>query len=293
MPAGELDSAGQSLQASDPAAALYLPASHDAQSPPLGHASPAIHRQSSLAASETTADGFPRHDKGVLFGKMMLAIRTSHTWGNRVRMLKLPLILTDMKLYAGAIANFYWLTRALELALASKDKADDPILAPVRALGLRLTEGYEADLAELFGEDSWQAAATRARTRVTEAYVTTIEAADSVQLVAASFILYGALVIGGGKQTQAKVRKVFPRCTHALFDVAQDMSAARSAFRACFNDIGKRFPQHHETLVSEASRFMQLNNQVVLSIRCLPFWWMHAAGVAAVAAGALVLARRA
>ena len=246
-----------------------------------------------MAASETTADGFPRDDQGALFGKMMLAIRTSHTWGNRVRMLKLPLILTDMKLYAGAIANFYWLTRALELALASKDKADDPILAPVRALGLRLTEGYEADLAELFGNDSWQAAATRARTRVTEAYVATIEAADSVQLVAASFILYGALIIGGGKQTQAKVRKVFPRCTHALFDVAEDMKAARSAFRACFNDIGERFPQHRETLVSEASRFMQLNNQVVLSIRCLPFWWMHAAGVAAVAAGALVLARRA
>ena len=50
---------------------------------------------------ETTADGFPRSDGGALFGKMMLAIRGSHSFGNRVRMLKLPLILTDSQLYAG------------------------------------------------------------------------------------------------------------------------------------------------------------------------------------------------
>ena len=37
----------------------------------------------------------------------------------------------------------------------------------------------------------------------------------------ASFILYGALVIGGGKQTQAKVKRVFPNCEHVLFDVAE------------------------------------------------------------------------
>jgi heme oxygenase len=240
-----------------------------------------------------TADGFPRNDHGALFGKMMLAIRTSHTWGNRVRMLKLPLILTDQRLYAGAIANFYFLTRALEGALDAKDNAD-PLLQSVRALGLRLTKGYEADLRELFGAE-WEAAAARARTSVTEAYVATIEEADSVQLVAASFILYGALVIGGGRQTQAKVKKVFPRCTHALFDVAEDMPAARSAFRTCFNEIGQKFPEHRQALVSEASRFMELNNQVVLSIRCLPFWWLHAAGATAavVAASALVLARRA
>lgn len=247
-----------------------------------------------MAATETTADGFPRNDKGALFGKMMLAIRTSHTWGNRVRMLKLPLILTDMELYGGAIANFYWLTRALECALDSKDKAD-PLLMHVRALGLRLTEGYESDLKEVFGEKEWQEEATRARTAVTDAYVAIIETADSVQLVAASFILYGALVIGGGKQTQAKVKKVFPRCTHALFDVADDMSAARSAFRTCFNEIGERYPEHRETLVAEASRFMELNNKVVLSIRCLPVWFLPAAATAAaaIAAGVLALARRA
>ncbi len=49
-----------------------------------------------------------------------------------------------------------------------------------------------------------------------------------VELVAASFILYGALVIGGGRATQKKVKKVFSSCSHRLFDVAEDMKAKRA-----------------------------------------------------------------
>ena len=95
----------------------------------------------------STSDGFPRSDDGALFGKMMRAIRGGHTLGNRIRMLKLPLILTDSQLYGGAIANFYWLTRALERALDDPIAQSHPVLAPVRALGLRLTAGYENSLA--------------------------------------------------------------------------------------------------------------------------------------------------
>merc|ERR1719453_399637 len=69
--------------------------------------------------------------------------------------------------------------------------------------------------------------------------------------------------------TQAKVRKVFPSCTHALFDVAPDMKTARAQFKATFTQIGKDFPGECETLEREAARFMALNNSVVLSIRCL------------------------
>ena len=131
----------------------------------------------------TTADGFPVRDGGALYGKMMLAIRGSHSFGNRVRMLKLPIILTDSQLYAGAIANFYFLTRALERALDAPGAKDHPMLARVRALGLRLTAGYESDLRQLFGKE-WEAAAARARTPATDAYVATLEKADPVQLVA-------------------------------------------------------------------------------------------------------------
>jgi heme oxygenase len=132
----------------------------------------------------TTSDGFPASDGGALFGKMMLAIRTSHSFGNRVRMIKLPLILTDAQLYGGAIANFYWLTRALERALEAPAAKEHPILDNVRGLQMQITGAYESDLKQLFGEKEWEDCAMRARTPATDAYVAVIESADPVRLVA-------------------------------------------------------------------------------------------------------------
>ena len=49
-----------------------------------------------------------------LYGRMMRAIRTGHSIGNTIRMLKLPLVFTEQELYFGAIAQFYLLTEALK-----------------------------------------------------------------------------------------------------------------------------------------------------------------------------------
>lgn len=212
------------------------------------------------------------------YGRMMSAIRTSHSIGNTVRMVKLPLIFTDARLYGGAIANFYWLTRTLEACLDRRVAAEPQgVVAELRqGLTLRASEGYEADLAALFGE-GWREQAARARTPATEAYCAILEAASSVELAAAAFILYGALVVGGGKATQRKVRRVLPACEHKLFDVAENMVEARRQFKAAFNQLAEAHPEQEEALVSGAARFMALNNTVVISIRCLPFWWWQAA----------------
>ena len=161
-----------------------------------------------------------------LYGRMMKSISSGHDRANRMRMLKLPLIFTEQKLYAGAIAQFYWLSDALEAQL--QRHADHPMVAKVAELGLCVTPGYASDLKELYGE-GWREVALAARTPATASYVAVLEAADPVSLVAAAFILYGALVVGGGKATQAKVRRVLPGCEHRLFDVAEDMAAARHA----------------------------------------------------------------
>ena len=142
-----------------------------------------------------------------------------------------------------------------------------------------------ADLKQLYGVVGWRQAAEAARTRETAAYMADLQAAEPVSLVAAAFILYGALVVGGGKMTQAKVKKIFPRCDHKLFDVSDDMKAARQAFKNCFTALGKEHPEHFDTLVSEAARYMHLNNTVVLSVRCCG---RKAACVAAGVAAALV-----
>ena len=222
-----------------------------------------------------------------LYGKMMRSISRGHSIGNTIRMLKLPLIFTSAELYAGAIAQFYFLTAALETAL---DKhAEYPMIARVRGLGLNLTPGYAADLKELCGKD-WRSRAEQMQTAATKAYVEIVREASPVELTAAAFILYGALVVGGGKMTQAKVRKIFPSCTHALFDVAPYMKEARAQFKATFTAIGKEFPDEFETLETQAARFMGLNNTVVLSIRCLGRRTSAALGAATLAAAATVLA---
>ena len=69
-----------------------------------------------------------------LYGRMMRSISSGHDRANRMRMLKLPLIFTEAKLYAGAIAQFYWLSDALEAQL--RRHAEHPMVATVAALGL-------------------------------------------------------------------------------------------------------------------------------------------------------------
>lgn len=224
-----------------------------------------------------------------LYGKMMRAIAGGHTFGNRVRMLKLPLIFAEERLYAGAITQFFFLSEALEAQLATH--ASDPMVAKLREeLALNVTPGYVADLKQLYGEAAWRRTAESVKTAATAEYVKDLEAAGPVSLVAAAFILYGALVVGGGKMTQAKVRKVLPHCEHALFDVADDMKAARAKFKAVFTALGKEHPEHFDTLVSEAARYMALNNTVVLSVRCLGRKAaLVAAGCAAVACAIVVV----
>jgi hypothetical protein len=248
----------------------------------------AIHAETVVAAE--AADVPVGHRGGPpLYGRMMKAIQSGHSFGTRVRMLKLPLIFLEPPLYAGAICQFYWLSATLEARLAV---CEHPILAKVRALKLCVTPGYESDLRELYGE-GWREAAERARTPATDAYLEQLRCAGPVSLAAAAFILYGALVVGGGKMTQRKVRKVIPACEHKLFDVAEDMQACRRDFKSTFTAIGKEFPEHFETLEAEAARFMALNNTVVLSVRC---WGLRAtviAGSVAVCGAAAVLALRA
>ena len=170
--------------------------------------------------------------------------------------------------------------------------ADDPLVQRILALGLRNKDRYEADLKELYGADAWLQKATDARTGETESYITVLKKSTPVELVAASFILYGALVIGGGKATQRKVRKVFSSCEHTLFDVADDMKTKRQEFKATYTAIGNDYPEHSDRLVVLARQFMGRNNRVVLSVRFLPHWWWRtavAAGAVAVAAVAVAV----
>ena len=148
----------------------------------------------SAAASRAADAQAEAHSGPTLYGRMMQAIASGHTFGNRVRMLKLPLIFTEEHLYAGAIAQFYLLTEALEEQLHVHH--ENPMVAKVRALGLCATPGYAADLKQLLGED-WRAEVEATTTLATARYIEDLKSASATSVVAAAFILYGALVVGG------------------------------------------------------------------------------------------------
>ena len=113
--------------------------------------------------SSRSAPPTQKPDAQLLFSKMMIAIQSAHTFGNNIRMVKLPLIFLDDQLYAGAIANFYWLTRAMEEGL-ERLKSDWKV-ERVRSLQLHVSPGYEKDLKQLYGKESPRSYQARARVK--------------------------------------------------------------------------------------------------------------------------------
>jgi hypothetical protein len=155
----------------------------------------------------------------------------------------------------------------LESALAA---GSSPLLLPLKALGLKAAPLYAADLAQLLGP-RWEERVPALTIPATKAYAAELQAAaragDGAALLAAAFILYGALVVGGGKATQAKVRRVFPGCEHALFDVmGEDVKGARGRFRECFDGVGEKHPEKAGEIEGAARKFMGRNNEVIAGV---------------------------
>lgn len=130
----------------------------------------------------------------------------------------------------------------------------------------------------LFGED-WVACVDKTKSSVTENYVKQIKDATDVEICSIAFILYGALVVGGGKSTQRKAKKVIKNCDHALFDISDNMTQARKDFKETYRLLGERYSTSFDEYVMYAQKYMGKNNEVVLSIRCLPTWWSSAIGI--------------
>jgi len=211
---------------------------------------------------------------------MMKNIHSRHERGNSVGFLKLPLIFTDPKLWAGAIGQFYVLTKTLE------DIEGGEMLQFVRrSLSHKpLAQGYASDLQQLLGTGWESEVMATMQTDATREYVEKMKRADDCSLCSAVFILYGALMIGGGKATQRKVKKIpaLRHCDHVLFDV--EMSA-KARFRSTFDALAEKWPGEIDKLAQEARNWMDMNNKVVISVKCTPWWAYHAVTAAVGLAG--------
>jgi hypothetical protein len=222
-----------------------------------------------------------------LFGRLTAAMASGQTLAARVRALKLPLALSEPRLYAGAVSQLYFIVQTLESALEWQ-KAE-PMVAQVRALGLRVAPEAAADLGALLGEE-WLRHATAARTPATAAYCAALARAEPLELVAASFVVYSAVVGAHARGTRERLRHALPGCEHRLFDAGSDDKARARArppllaparrtrrrsradaqvlrqFQHTFTAIGMTWPEQCAQLEREAARFVRLNGMVERSI---------------------------
>jgi hypothetical protein len=247
-------------------------------------------------------------DQGVengLFRACMDTIERSHAVGQGLRTAMLAAgLMTDRRCYGELLGQFYLCTAALERALASVAvrPGGEPLSERLLSLGYAFTAPYEADLAALFGDadgKDWRATVERLQVPTVQRYVEEIEAAgaagDGATLAAATFILWGPLVIGGGAALSPTVKRQFGReCTHVFEQVTgAGRSDRRSAFIRCYDTLLEPFGDDDQgsaarhRIVQQCSRFMDMNNALMTECKERPWWttYLLAAAAAATAVG--------
>ena len=228
-----------------------------------------------------------------LFRGCMDVIRHSHSVGQSLRTAALAAgLMTDKNCYAELLDQFYLTTAALEVRLHERKDHSSAIAAIIK-LGYAFTKGYEQDLLSLLGADNLSDVPSLAREIATEPardYVRRISSCTDIELVAAAFILWGPLVIGGGAALKPRVRKSFgEEATHVFADVVGvGRGDRRKEFIHCMDEIGEGMGEEDKNqVVAAAGEFMQLNNDMMLAVKRSPWWSKYVwGGVAVVAAAA-------
>mmetsp|Transcript_2922 Transcript_2922/g.5474 ORF Transcript_2922/g.5474 Transcript_2922/m.5474 type:complete len:290 (+) Transcript_2922:163-1032(+) len=262
-----------------------------------------------------------------LFRACMDAIRLPHTIGQTLRNGALAAgLLTDRNCYAELLGQFYIATAALEkridelLLVDSNDgRKDDQeqihqknrlvLLRKVNELGYRFTKGYERDLEFLLGSDQWKKVLNSWTTEPAKDYARELEVADETKLIAAAFILWGPLVIGGGAALKPRVEKSFGSgATHVFKDVTGSSGGGRSGRRRKFIEVLDQLLDSDDTMTDEekkevfesivlhTGKFMAKNNDMMMAVRQRPWFtkyiWSGLAAVLAVIVWNFTAARR-
>merc|ERR1712086_1036792 len=167
----------------------------------------------------------------------------------------------------GAV-QFYTVTAAFEQKLAQKATGPDGqrVRTALAGLDLRFSDGYQKDLHSLLGPD-WQSKAACE-------YVKAINGATSdygTVLAAAAFILWGPLVIGGGRALERKIKKSYGEgCTHVFEPICKLSKAEHDELKDKFATLMDCMPGDgvsQADLVSQARTFMDCNNELMKSVR--------------------------
>eukprot|EP00978_Attheya_sp_CCMP212_P040889 scaffold228090_cov55-Attheya_sp.AAC.1 len=178
-----------------------------------------------------------------LFKQCMDEIKNSHTIGQVLRSAAVAAgALSDLEPYAELLSLFYVATRAMEMRMDEIPESDSGsidnstentfvLLKKVKSLGYSFCKGYELDLEFLLGQH-WKCKVDEMTTDPAKKYIERLKVANEIELVAAAFILWGPLVIGGGAAMKPRVKKSFGEgATNVFEDVVGNANGGRSGRR--------------------------------------------------------------
>lgn len=228
-----------------------------------------------------------------LFQACMKALRQPHATGNRLRLVVVVAgLFTDKTIYREVISCFYLLTRQLESSL--EKRKDDPICEKLLKLGYHFTPHYEEDLKFLYDDPAhWsdKVESVAKNNTTVAAYLKKIDKAcedgDASSLAGAAFVLWGALIIGGGAVAKPKIESAYgAKATHLFQDVTGPGREARKrAFIDTWDSLAPNESSSFRDIVDASQNFMEDNNRIMSSISGRPWWlsYVKAGSVAIVA----------
>ena len=214
-----------------------------------------------------------------LFRNCMDEIKVKHTVGQRLRTVLVAAgVLTDKICYAELLAQFYVTTKALELRLEER-REDSNIVQKIVQLkpGYNFTKGYELDEQHLLGEN-WKERINTMISKPANDYIYLIQNANDAELVAATFILWGPMIIGGGAALYPRIRRIFGKDATNVFEnvIGSGRAQRKRDFIEMFDSIVsiEENEKMFREIVKTSGKCMEMNNKMMVAVRERP-WWMY------------------
>lgn len=240
------------------------------------------------AFDKTTSKG---RENG-LFQACMKSIRGAHVTSNRLRAgLVLAGLFTDKSIYREVLSMFYVVTKELEEKLDTL-KVSDEICQKIASLDYNFSKGYEKDMAVLYGDD-WETIIEDLiqKNKVARYYREMVRNMDSgTQLAGAAFVLWGALIIGGGAVAMPRVKNL---CGKDAINVFKDVTGPgreerRNNFVALWDSLASPGSSEFEEIITFSQECMRCNNNIFTSLQRSP-WWLNYFITAGVGIGAICI----
>jgi len=199
--------------------------------------------------------------------EMKYRTKKIHDVSNRLVNLKVAVVVTDVKLWAQVIAEFYYVFRTLEECF---DRTDHPLVRSVDLSAcIRRTEGFESDLEFFLGADWKNIIKPSATTTAYCARLNQITAENPLLLIAYIHSMYLGLLAGGQMIKRIMRRTLGVKDGEGLriFDfVCDSRIQLKKAFMTSINELPLS-RDDKEAIVKEKVIVFRMNNLIIENIK--------------------------